>query len=130
MKRIHLGLNANGKPVHLTEEMRRNTHLHCVGGSGTGKSKFLECLIRQDIKQGQGFCLIDWHGTLYNDLLRYCTQLDIGLLDDFRSLVLLNPSRPDFITGFNPFNTEVGGHLHASQQMDRRHGQNLGCRQH
>jgi hypothetical protein len=103
MKRIYLGLNANRKPMFLTEEMRRGTHCHCVGGSGTGKSKFLECMIRQDLRQGQGFCLIDWHGTLYNDLLHYCTQLDIGLLDDFRSLVLLNPSRPDFITGFNPF---------------------------
>ena len=103
MKPIIIGKDASGKAVLLTPEMRRSTHMHVVGGSGTGKSKFLEWMIRKDIREGHGFCVIDWHGKLYNDVLRYCTQLDVGLLDDFRKIVLLNPSRPEFITGFNPF---------------------------
>src|SRR5206468_7510900 len=37
------------------------------------------------------------------DILRYCAQLEVGLYNDFRSLILLNPSQPDYITGFNPF---------------------------
>jgi len=103
MKPIVIGKDAAGKPICLTEEMRQSTHMHVIGGSGTGKSKFLEWMIRKDIREGHGFCVIDWHGKLYNDVVRYCSHLDVGLYNDFRKVVLLNPSRPDFITGFNPF---------------------------
>src|SRR5437016_4892610 len=103
MNSILIGRNAAGSPLVLTPQHRANTHMHVIGGSGTGKSKFLEMLIRSDIRAGHGLCLIDWHGTLYNDVLRYCSHLDVGLYDDFRSLVLLDPSRCQFVTGFNPF---------------------------
>jgi hypothetical protein len=103
MKPILLGKDAGGNPVYLTPAMRRATHMHVVGSSGTGKSKFLEWMIRQDIHEGHGFCVIDWHGKLYNDVVRFCAHLDVGIRKDYRRLVLLNPSRPDFITGFNPF---------------------------
>lgn len=103
MRPIVLGQDASGRPVELTPELRKGTHTHVIGGSGKGKSKFLEWLIRRDIREGNGLCLIDWHGTLYKDVLRYCAELEIGLNKDFRSLVLLNPSQPDYVTGFNPF---------------------------
>lgn len=103
MKAIPIGQNANKKPLFLSPELRQSTHMHVIGGSGKGKSKFLEWMIRRDIREGNGLCLIDWHGTLYKDLLRYCAHLDVGLHNDFRSLVLINPSQPDYITGFNPF---------------------------
>ena len=57
-----LGLNANGTPIELSPEMRKRTHFHVIGGSGTGKSKFLEWMISRDIRAGRGLCLIDWHG--------------------------------------------------------------------
>ena len=82
MKRSFLGFDANRKPVYLSPKMRQGTHTHIIGSSGTGKSKFLEWLIRQDIKNRQGLCVIDWHGTLYKDVLRWCHQEDIGILDD------------------------------------------------
>lgn len=100
---IPIGQNADGQPISITPELRRSTHMHVIGGSGTGKSKFLEWLMRQDIRAGHGFCLIDWHGTLYQDVVRYCSQLRAGVGDDYRSLVLINPSQPDYVTGFNPF---------------------------
>lgn len=103
MEPIFIGDNADGKPIHITADMRQSTHMHVIGGSGTGKSKFLEWMIRKDIREGNGLCLIDWHGTLYQDVLSYCAHLDVGLYNDFRSLILLNPSRPDYVTGFNPF---------------------------
>lgn len=103
MRPIPIGQNASGKPIYITPKMRASTHLHVIGGSGTGKSKFLEWLISKDIREGHGFCLIDWHGTLYQDVLNYCAHLDVGRYNDFRKLILLNPSHPDFITGFNPF---------------------------
>ena len=107
MKPILIGKNTSGEPMYLDSKLRQSTHMHVIGSSGRGKSKFLEQLIRQDLKAGHGLCLIDWHGTLYKDVLRYCADLDIGLprwgSPDFRSVILLDPSQPDFITGFNPF---------------------------
>src|SRR5207247_6331723 len=103
MNHILIGKNASGKPLYLTPEMRQASHMHVIGGTRTGKSKFLEWMMRKDIREGHGFCLIDWHGSLYHDILHYCSHLDVGLYNDFRSIVLMDPSQPDFITGFNPF---------------------------
>jgi hypothetical protein len=91
--------------------------MHVIGGSGTGKSKFLEWMIRKDIRAGHGFCLVDWHGTLYADVLRYCAQLDVGLDKDFRKVILLNPSQPDYVSGFNPFMNQGAD---ISTQVSRR----------
>lgn len=103
MKAIPIGLDADGIPISVTPKMRASTHMHVIGGSGKGKSKFLEGMIRKDIREAHGLCLIDWHGTLYKEVLNYCYQLGVGVGKDDRSLTLLNPSKPDFITGFNPF---------------------------
>ena len=103
MNDIPIGTDENGEQVVLTAKMRQSTHMHVVGGSGKGKSKFLESIIRQDTKAGHGFCLVDWHGTLYKDVLRYFAQLEVGLPGDYRKVILINPSSPDFVTGFNPF---------------------------
>jgi hypothetical protein len=35
-----LGQDASGKIVRLSPELRSSTHMHVIGGSGTGKSKF------------------------------------------------------------------------------------------
>lgn len=117
MRPIVLGQDASGRPIKLTPELRQSTHMHVIGSSGTGKSKFLEWMIRRDMREGHGLCLIDWHGTLYNDVLRYCAYQDVGLPGDFRSVVLLNPSQPDFVTGFNPFAAGAGD---VSVQVSRR----------
>jgi len=78
--------------------LRRTTHTHVIGGSRSGKSKFLEWLIRNDLAENQPFCVIDWHGTLYQDVLKY-----LAYTKPRREFVLLNPAMPDWITGFNPF---------------------------
>jgi len=73
--------------------------MHVLGASGRGKSKFLECLIEQDILHGNGLCLIDPHGYLYEDILRWCTAK--GLYGR-RKIALLNPSEEGWTFGFNP----------------------------
>ena len=103
MKPLFVGWNAAGRPVTISESTRRATHTHVIGGSGTGKSKFLEWMIRRDLHEGQGICVLDWHGTLYKNVLEWCAYHDIGLSKDYRKLILLNLSEPSFITGFNPF---------------------------
>lgn len=103
MKPTMLGTSAAGQPVRLDFATRRSTHVHVIGGSGKGKSKFLESLIRQDITNGQGICVVDWHGELYNNILRWMHGKDIGLFHDYRKVVLINPSNPLFVSTFNPF---------------------------
>lgn len=117
MTPIRIGMNADGDLLDLAPEIREGTHMHIIGGSGTGKSKFLEWMIREDLREGHGLCLIDWHGTLYSDVLRYCAYQDIGLPGDYRSIILLDPSQPHFVTGFNPFASTTGD---VSVQVSRR----------
>ena len=71
--KIKLGLvDAHGDPLEMTPEMR-STHTYICGSTGTGKSKMLEYLIRQDIanwnKSKCGLLLLDPHGSLFATLL-------------------------------------------------------------
>ena len=49
------------REVHMTDEDRRR-HLYIIGQTGTGKSTAMKALLRQDIENGKGICLIDPHG--------------------------------------------------------------------
>lgn len=55
------------QPVGLTDKDRLQ-HVFLVGQTGTGKSTLLGNLTRQDAKRRLGFCLIDPHGDLAEDL--------------------------------------------------------------
>lgn len=52
----------------------RLMHLYVIGQTGTGKSTLLYNLARQDAQHGRGFCLIDPHGDLAEDLHRNLGQ--------------------------------------------------------
>jgi hypothetical protein len=72
---LKLGI-VDGKGVELEMTPRmRSTHLYCCGSTGTGKSKMLESLVRQDIqnwhKSKCGALIIDPHGSLYNSLINW-----------------------------------------------------------
>jgi len=56
------------REVRLTREDRRR-HLYLVGQTGTGKSVFLNNASGQDILNGEGVCLIDPNGDLFEDVL-------------------------------------------------------------
>jgi DNA helicase HerA-like ATPase len=58
----------------VSDSMPRHTH-QC-GMSGNGKSTFLTSRIRRDISEGWGVCVIDPHGQLYEDLVRWLEQAD------------------------------------------------------
>jgi DNA helicase HerA-like ATPase len=57
-------------PVYIKREDRTRHH-YCIGKSGTGKSVLLQTLARQDIRNGDGICIIDPHGDLAEDILAY-----------------------------------------------------------
>ena len=64
----------------------------------------MEHLIREDIKQNNGLCLIDPHGYLYNDIVRWCETK--RMLDPERpkpkKIILFDPSADGWTFGFNP----------------------------
>jgi len=58
-----------GKNIYRGEERivrmtdgDRQRHLYIIGQTGTGKSTLMKAMIRQDIENGKGLCLIDPHG--------------------------------------------------------------------
>jgi hypothetical protein len=73
--KVRLGLlDGKGVPLEMTPEMR-STHLYICGSTGTGKSKMLEYLIRQDIAKWPqskcGLLVLDPHGSLYDSLMNW-----------------------------------------------------------
>ncbi len=90
----------NRSQFGLTDKDRQN-HMHVIGSTGTGKSKFLELLLRQDVEnQEAGICLLDPHGSLYDDVLHYVSHEKPELADRF---ILFNPAgESDHVIGFNP----------------------------
>ncbi|HEX3651860.1 MAG TPA: hypothetical protein VHU18_03455 [Rhizomicrobium sp.] len=93
-----IGHTRRGNPVDLSEE-ERSRHLHILGASGTGKSKLIECMIRQDILAGRGLCLIDPHGTLAESVAAFCASRG---LSDFRAIHVVEPANTEWTFGFNP----------------------------
>lgn len=100
---IDLGWDAHGHPVYL-EEGARATHMHVIGATGGGKTKFLEYLIRQDIRQGRGVCLLDPTGNLCRDLLGWCAANDYL---ERRQIALFQPWEGEQGFGFNPLLLET-----------------------
>lgn len=49
----------------------RFRHFYVIGQTGTGKSSILQVMIRQDLKNGEGLCVIDPHGSLIEDILPF-----------------------------------------------------------
>ncbi|MBN2087458.1 type IV secretion system DNA-binding domain-containing protein [Candidatus Peregrinibacteria bacterium] len=56
------------KPVHIKRDDRRR-HFYMIGKSGTGKSTVLKQMLKQDLKNGEGLCLIDPHGDLVEGII-------------------------------------------------------------
>jgi len=112
MRPLFLGYDARGKPIRLKPDDRR-IHMHVLGSSGSGKSRALEWMIRGDLKNRQGFCLVDPHGELYDAVVAYCAQRVLE-----REIILLNLSEPESVVSFNPFCKTDG--TDTSVQVERR----------
>lgn len=89
-----------GEAVSFLGKHREN-HTHIIGGTGTGKSKLLELMLRQDIKnRNSGLCLIDPHGSLYEEILLYASHSYPRLAE---RIILFNPAQElQNVAGFNP----------------------------
>jgi hypothetical protein len=74
----------------------RRRHLYVVGKSGTGKSKMLELLIASDIQAGKGVGVLDPHGDLVDNVLKYVPE---HRKDD---VIIFDPGDMEFPIAFNP----------------------------
>ncbi len=88
-------------------EKDRATHFYIIGATGSGKTKFIEYLIRQDIEKGNGLGIIDPHGDLVSDIKGYLsTQYGRQHLSD--KVILVDPTDPDYTVTFNPLEIAPG----------------------
>jgi hypothetical protein len=88
------------------KEKDRTRHTYIIGKTGMGKSVLLENLAVQDIRNGEGVCVIDPHGSLAEKLLDFIPE-----------------SRIKDVIYFAPFDSEYPMGLNVLEQVDvsKRH---------
>jgi DNA helicase HerA-like ATPase len=106
---LKLGIvDGKGVPLEMTPRMR-STHLYICGATGTGKSKMLENLIRQDIKNWYkskcGALIVDPHGSLYDSLISWIAWNEKYLKDV--PIVPIDLRQRDWTIGYNVMRPRV-----------------------
>lgn len=94
---VLLGVNVYSgtqKEVHIPAEDRLR-HLYVIGQTGTGKSTLLKNIIIQDIKNGEGVCMIDPHGS---DVLEVLSAIPPERHED---IIYFDPGAIDHPMGLN-----------------------------
>lgn len=88
---LYLGMNNHRnlrtKVYALPEDRLR--HFYVIGQTGTGKSTMLRNMIIQDIKNGDGVCFIDPHGSDVQDILAHIPK------ERFEDVIYFDPSYTD-----------------------------------
>lgn len=85
----------NNEKIFGIQRQDRRQHMYILGKSGMGKSTLISNMLLQDIRNGEGVCIVDPHGELVEDLLGVIPR---ERLDD---VVYFNPSDIDYHVGFN-----------------------------
>lgn len=80
--------------IGLTEEERRR-HVYILGGTGRGKSTLLLGMIREDLKNGKGLCVIDPHGDLIEKVLPLIPE------ERMKNVIYFNPDDIRYPAGLN-----------------------------
>lgn len=73
----------------------RMRHQYIIGQTGTGKSVFLGWMVRQDIRNGEGVCVVDPHGDLIEDILEYVPK------ERAKDVIIFDPSDQTRPMGLN-----------------------------
>ncbi len=81
-------------PVYMKNEDRFR-HFYVIGQTGTGKSSILQVMIRQDLQEGRGVCVVDPHGSLIEDIMPFIPR---ERADD---VIYFNPADMDRPMGIN-----------------------------
>ena len=93
------------RPVYISPSDRMR-HTYIIGKTGVGKSELLKEMIKQDIKEGYGVCVMDPHGDLVDDVIKY-----------------IPPNRAEDVIYFDPSDTErpMGLNLLEAKTEDQKH---------
>jgi hypothetical protein len=92
--------NGYERAVFLSVEDRRR-HVYAVGQTGTGKTTMFESMILDDIRGGEGVCVIDPHGDLIEKLLAKIPERRAA------DVVLIDPADTARPIGFNVLEYET-----------------------
>lgn len=92
-----VGVNDKTMKEEVLSGVDRRTHVHIVGATGTGKSKAMEHMIRKDIRKKRGLCLIDPHGALYGEIVRWLATDGLK-----RKIIFFTPASDEWCVGYNP----------------------------
>lgn len=90
----HNTYRGNKKDVRF-QRQDRSRHHYIIGKSGSGKSALLSFMARQDIRNGEGVCIIDPHGDLVEDILTYIPK------ERAKDVIIFDPSDQDRPMGLN-----------------------------
>jgi len=82
------------KLVRLKRDDRRR-HVYMIGMTGSGKSVLMQEMVKQDIRNGDGVCVIDPHGGLVEDILACIPK------ERAEDVVLFEPSDVERPVGLN-----------------------------
>jgi hypothetical protein len=108
---LNLGQDLANKRVTLSRDAR-STHLYVTGATGTGKSKFLEHLIWQDIvawpRSKCGMLVLDPHGSLYDNIMARLAWNDFPGTTK-RPIVPIDLRRDDWVIAYNLLRERDGG---------------------
>ena len=74
----------------------RSRHVYIIGQTGSGKSGLLTLFALSDIYHNQGYCIIDPHGDLAMDNLKFIPESRVN------DVVYFNPADTQYPMAFNP----------------------------
>lgn len=90
----------------------RQRHMYIIGKSGSGKTVFIQMLALQDIKRGEGVCVLDPHGDMIEWLLGHIPK---NRIDD---VVIFDPSDLERPIGLNMLEVDNESQMDmATQEM-------------
>jgi hypothetical protein len=96
----HNVFRGKSTPIYMKREDRFR-HFYVIGQTGTGKSSIFQTMIRQDLRNGDGLCVIDPHGSLIEDLIPFIPR---SRVDD---VIIFNPSDTERPMGLNLLEAET-----------------------
>ncbi len=80
--------------IRMKQEDRRR-HTYIIGKSGSGKTEFMKSLVKQDIEEGRGVCVIDPHGDFAEDALSFVPR------ERAEDVIYFNPGDTERPMGLN-----------------------------
>lgn len=96
----------NNNAIFGIRRKDRRQHMYILGKSGTGKTTLMSNLIAQNIKNGEGVCVVDPHGELAEEILEIIPENRIA------DVIYFNPADIDFHIGFNVLEIDDPRHKH------------------